>query len=177
MGGVPEPGTRAPEFTLPEAYGAEVRLSEVLSGSHALINFFPSDWGAICTLNIKTLNTLYPKFRELGVEVMAISTNSTFCHSAWKMHLGVEYPILADFDGRVSGSYGVLVGEEGYMMGRSKRSVFIIDRRGVVRYKWVTEDPAIEPDYDLLIETCSRLGGGLSLGPAQAGRTPESSNP
>ncbi len=153
----PEVGARAPEFELPEAYGGTVRLSEALARRSVVLVFYPSDWGVMCAVELRMLQGLGPKFEEVGAQVVAISTNSVFCHSAWKIHMKFTFPLLADFDGQVSDSYGVLVGEEGYMMGRSMRAVFIVDREGIVRYRWVTYDNASEPDYEQLLDVCSLL--------------------
>ena len=153
----PEVGTRVPEFELPEAFGGTVCLSEVLSRRSVVLVFYPSDWGVMCAVELKMLQGLGPKFEEATAQVVGISTNSVFCHSAWKLHMNFTFPLLSDFDGRVSATYGVLVGEEGYMMGRSMRSVFIVDRERVLRYRWVTYDNASEPDYDRLLEVCSHL--------------------
>jgi peroxiredoxin len=152
-----EVGTRAPDIELPEAFGGTVRLSEVLARSSVVLAFYPSDWGVMCAQELKMLQELGPRFEEVGAQVLAISTNSVFCHSAWKIHMNFTFPLLADFDGRVSDLYGVLVGEEGYMRGRSMRAVFILDREGVLRFRWVTYDNASEPDYDRLLEVCSLL--------------------
>ena len=176
MTGVPTVGERAPDFELPEAYGGAVRLSEVLPRATAVVAFYPSDWGAMCAVEMRMLKYIHPQLRALGAEVLAISTNSTFCQSAWRMHMDLPFPLLSDFHGRVSSTYGVLVGDESYMHGRSKRSVFVVDRSGILRYQWITEDPAIEPDYDVLLEVCQELlSEEAASSPAPAGRTPGSS--
>ena len=153
----PAVGEIVPDFELPEAYGGKVRLSDVLARDTALIAFYPSDFGAMCAVEMKALQNLNVQFREQRTQVLGVSTNSAFVHSAWKSHLNLPFPLLADFDGKMSDRYGVLVREEGYMLGRCKRGVFIIDRGGVLRYKWITEDHASEPDYDELLAVCSEL--------------------
>jgi glutaredoxin-dependent peroxiredoxin len=152
-----EVGTRVPEFELPEAFGGTVRLSEVLSSHAVVLAFYPSDWGVMCAVEMKMLQELGSRFEEAGSQVVGISTNSVFSHSAWKLHMNFTFPLLADFDGRVSGLYGVLVGDEGYMRGRSMRAVFIVDRDRTLRYRWITYDNASEPDYDRLLAVCSHL--------------------
>ncbi|MBI0583354.1 MAG: redoxin domain-containing protein [Methanomassiliicoccus sp.] len=163
MAPVPAIGEIAPDFELPEAYGGMVRLSEAAAGGLVLLAFYPSDFGIMCTVEMKMLQSLLPKFEDLHTAVMGISTNSVFTHSAWKGSMKFTFPILSDFDGRVSDSLGVFVGEmaaAGYMLGRCMRAVFIIDRDMVVRYFWVTEDHASEPDYDELLDVCARLDRG-----------------
>jgi peroxiredoxin len=153
-------GEKAPDFALPEAYGGTVRLSEALSKRNVLLAFYPSDFGVMCSVELKMLQHLLPRFEKLCTTVMGISTNSVFTHAAWKEHMGFTFPLLSDFHGQVSGSLGVFIGEPsdaGYMLGRCMRAVFIIDRHQVVRFFWATEDHASEPDYDLLLEVCAQL--------------------
>jgi peroxiredoxin len=153
-------GETAPDFELPEAYGGTVRLSDLLSRRHALLAFYPSDFGIMCAVELKMLQSLLPRFEERNTTVMGISTNSVVTHSAWKEHMGFTFPLLSDFNGMVSDSLGVLLGEKihsGYMLGRCMRAVYIIDRDRRVRYFWATEDHASEPDYEELLDTCARL--------------------
>jgi peroxiredoxin len=153
-------GDTAPDFELPEAFGGTVRLSDVLTRGSALLAFYPSDFGVMCAVELKMLQSLLPRFEELHTTVLGISTNSVVTHSAWKEHMKFTFPLLSDFNGQVSDALGVLLGEEvhtGYMLGRCMRAVYIIDRERKVRYFWVTEDHASEPDYDELLEICSRL--------------------
>jgi peroxiredoxin len=171
----PEVGARVPDFELPEAYGGTVRLSEVLSDRCAVLVFYTGDFGIICSVEIKQFQRMYDEFKQAGAEIVGIATNSLFVHSAWKDHLHLPFPLLSDFDGRVSDEYGVLLGAEGYLKGRSRRSIFIVDRQGVLRYTWISIDTSQteEPDYDEVLRNCQELGS--VTGSALADRTPGSS--
>jgi peroxiredoxin len=171
----PEVGDRAPDFELPEAYGGSIRLCELVQRGSAILVFYSGDFGIICSVQMKQLQRMYDGFRQAQAEIVGIATNSQFVHSAWKCHLDLPFPLLSDFDGRVSDAYGVLMGEEGYLKGRSRRSVFIVDRQGVVRYAWVSYDTsqAEEPDYDELLKVCQDLCPVSERAPAD--RTPGSS--
>lgn len=152
-------GEKAPEFELPEAYGGSLRLSELMGRGTTVLVFYNGDFGIICSVEMKQLQRMQGDFRKAGAEIVGICTNSRPVHSAWKEHMGLEFPLLSDFDGRVSDDYGVLIGEQGYLRGRSRRSVFIVDRMGVVRYVWISyeESQTEEPDYDELLDACARL--------------------
>lgn len=152
-------GERAPEFELPEAYGGSLRLSELMGRGTSVLVFYNGDFGIICSVEMKQLQRMQGDFRKAGAEIVGICTNSRPVHSAWKEHMDLEFPLLSDFDGRVSDDYGVLIGEQGYLRGRSRRSVFIVDRMGVVRYVWISyeESQTEEPDYDELLDACARL--------------------
>ncbi len=171
-------GDRAPEFELPEAFGGTVRLEDVLTKGNAVLVFFSGSFGYMCNLQMKQLTRMYADFRQAGAELVGLGTNSNFVNSAWKEHLQMPFPILSDFDGEVSDSYGVLIGREGhYLAGHARRSVFVVDKRGIIRYAWISYDPsqAQEPDYDELLEACQNISS--FSGPAPAGRTPETSIP
>jgi peroxiredoxin len=160
MGRGPSVGEVIPDFVLPEAFGGTVRLSDLLRQGHALLAFYPSDFGVMCSVEMRALQGKLPQFHERGTTVVGISTNSVVTHSAWKEHMGFTIPRLSDYDGKVSDSLGVFVveaPEQEYMLGRCLRAVAIVDHRHILRFFWVTEDHASEPDYDLLLDACSLL--------------------
>jgi peroxiredoxin len=153
-------GDIAPIFTLPEAYGNTIRLADLLHKGSIMIVFFSGAFGYMCNLQMKQLMRMGDDFKQANTEIVGIGTNSNFVNSAWKEHLKIPFSILSDFEGRVSGSYHVLIGEEGHFLsGHARRSVFILDREGVVRYSWISYDPsqAEEPDYDELLDACQKL--------------------
>jgi len=72
------------------------------------------------------------------------------------MH-NLPYPLLSDWNKTLSQAYGVLYAKLGDYEGVSKRSVFVLDRDGIVRYKWVTEDPKVPPDASVVASEVARL--------------------
>lgn len=166
-------GDPAPDFDLPIAYSGRVRLSELVKERTVILAFYPSDFGIICSVEMKQLKAIYDDLVQAGAEVLGVSTNSQFVHSAWREHLDLPFPLVADFDGKMSDSYGALA-HEYYMFGRSKRALFIVDRRRTVRYTWVSEDPSLEPDYDEVLQICRDLNQEHSspASPVPAGSTP-----
>lgn len=176
MARAPLLGEIAPEFDLPEAYGGTLQLSGLRKRGTSVLVFYNGDFGVICSVEMKQFQRMYDDFRKAGAEIVGICTNSQFVHSAWRERLDLQFPLLSDFDGKVSGEYGVLMGEEGYLMGRSRRSIFIVDQEGVVRYVWISYDPSQtqEPDYDELLSCCQEIG---IKGKVPADRTPGSAMP
>jgi len=170
----PSVGEKAPEFNLPEAYGGSLRLSELIGKGPAVLVFYNGDFGVICSVEMKQFQCMYDDFRRTGAEIVGICTNSLTVHSAWRERLDLRFPLLSDWNGKVSDDYGVLLGDTGYLNGRSRRSVFVVDREGIVRYTWISYDTsqAEEPDYDDILKSCQDIE--LS-GRAPADRTPGSS--
>ncbi len=168
-------GDAAPEFELPEASERMVNLKDQIKKGSVILIFYPADWGMMCTVEIKMFKCLSSQFAEQKARLLGICTNSTAVHRSFKEHLGIEFPLLSDIDGRVSQLYGVLAGEEGYLKGRCERAVFVIDSTRVVRFKWVGPDPAQEPDYDKILEVSKAYAAANQPSRAQVDRTPESS--
>lgn len=94
------------------------------------------------------LGHLTPQIRSLGAEPVAIAVTATFSQLAFAEALGVDFPMLSDWDGVVAHSYGVQYVEWKGHAGLAKRSVFVIDADGRVQYRWVTEDALVEPDLN-----------------------------
>src|SRR5437867_341340 len=78
-------------------------------------------------------------------------------HKVFRASHSLPYPLLSDWNKTVSRAYGVLYAKLGDYEGVSKRSVFVLDREGVVRYRWVTEDPKVPPDENRILEEVRRL--------------------
>ena len=83
--------------------------------------------------------------------MIGISTDGPFCHQAFAEKVGIDFPLLSDYNKEVIPQYGVQYEDLAGYKGPAKRSVFIIDQDGTVQYKWVTDDPAILPDLDEVI--------------------------
>ncbi len=84
---------------------------------------------------------------------------ATFSQLAFAEALGVDFPMLSDWDGVVTHSYGVQYLEWRGHAGLAKRSVFVIDADGRVQYRWVTEDTLVEPDLKEAILVLESLAG------------------
>ena len=77
---------------------------------------------------------------------MAIAVTATFSQKRFAKELGVSFPLLSDWNREVSQAWGVGYTEWKGHRGVAKRSVFVIDRAGTVRYRWVTDDALELPD-------------------------------
>ena len=89
-----------------------------------------------------------PLFKVLNAVVLGISVDSRHSHKAFSEHLGLEFPLLSDYDKKVCQAYGVL--REG---GFAERALFVVDRQGIIRYVHVNpigEVPDNKPVLDVL---------------------------
>jgi peroxiredoxin len=92
------------------------------------------------------------ELRAAGIQPVAIAVTATYSQMAFAQRLGVDFPLLSDWSREVSKAYGVSYDVWKGHDGVAKRSVFLIDPTGVVRYRWVTEDSEVLPDLDEVFE-------------------------
>jgi peroxiredoxin len=91
------------------------------------------------------------EIRALGADVLAVAVTATFSQQAFARSLGVDFPLLSDWDRTVCADYGVRYDVWKGHAGLAKRSVFVIARDGLVRYRWVTDDALVLPDLDAVV--------------------------
>jgi peroxiredoxin len=147
-----EPGTPAPDFKLPDQDGKEVSLAD-LKGQTTVLVFYPADFSPVCTDQLNVYQEVLPEFAEQGVKLVGISVDSAYCHRAFRDHLGVAMPLLADFHpkGEVARKFGVWSDKYGV----SGRALFLLDEEGVVRWSHLSpplEVPGANLIFDALAE-------------------------
>ena len=119
------------------------------AGKYVVLLFYPFDFTYVCPTELIAFSENMQKFKELGAEVLGISTDSHFTHLAWiktnrkEGGLGkIEYPLLADISKDISRSYGVLVEDPtDDLYGAALRGLFIIDGNGKIRSIQVNDAP------------------------------------
>lgn len=140
-------GTPAPDFTLPDANGRPVSLSDY-RGRPVVLVFYPLDWSPGCSRQLELYQQELGEFEARGAAVIGVSVDSIYSHGAWAAVRGITFPLLSDFHpkGDVARRYGVWRNSDGF----SDRALYVIDADGVIRYADVS--PRVEhlPDiYDL----------------------------
>ena len=142
-------GREAPDFDVPAVLGngeivGSYKLSEAAKGKYAIVFFYPLDFTFVCPSELIALDKRMDAFKELGVEVVAVSVDSQFTHNAWrntpvdKGGIGaVRYVMAADVSHQIARNYGVEVaaGTVAY------RGAFLIDKKGLVRHQVVNDLP------------------------------------
>jgi len=151
-------GDKAPEFTLIDADRKPRSLSE-FRGKNVVLAFFPGAFTGVCTKEMCSLRDSMARFNEMNAQVVAISVDSPFANKAFAAQNNLQFPLLSDFTRAVVKSYGIVLdgfaGIEGY--SAAKRSVFVLDKSGVVRFVWITDNPGVEPNYDEVTKAVSSL--------------------
>ncbi len=121
-------GDLAPDFTLAGTGGREYTLSSY-RGRPVVLVFYPGDDTPVCTKQLNSYNDDLGEFAEMNAQVLAISAQSVASHEAFAAKHGFAFPLLADTDKKVAASFGTLG-----PIGFPRRSIFIVDADGVVRY-------------------------------------------
>ena len=152
-------GQRVPDFALPDSDGKLRRVSEFNHAGAMVIAFFPFAFSGVCDKEMCSFRDGYSDFSNLGAQVVGISVDSVYTLKAFTQTYNLPFPLLSDFNKKIARSYGVLqdswVGH-GYR-GVAKRSVFVVDVRGFLRYRWVSGTPADEPPYQDVIRAITKL--------------------
>ena len=121
-------GDQAPDFTLAGTGGREYTLSSY-RGQPVVLVFYPGDDTPVCTKQLNSYNDDLAEFGEMNAQVLGISAQDVASHETFAAKHGFAFPLLADTDKQVAASYGTLG-----PIGFPRRSVFIVDAHGVVRY-------------------------------------------
>ena len=121
-------GDDAPGFSLPSTGGATITL-EQYRGTPVVLVFYPGDDTPVCTKQLNAYNDELAQFEALDAQVLAVSAQGVESHEKFAGKHGFRFPLLADTDKEVAAAYGTLG-----PLGFPRRSVFVIDRHGVVRY-------------------------------------------
>ena len=121
-------GDKAPDFTLPGTGGRSYSLSSY-AGQPVVLVFYPGDDTAVCTRQLNSYNDELAEFEKVGAQVLAVSAQDVASHEGFSDKHGFRFPLLADTDKSVAGQYGTLG-----PLGFPRRSVFVIDARGIVRF-------------------------------------------
>lgn len=121
-------GDAAPDFSLPGTGGREYSLSE-FAGRPVVLVFYPGDDTPVCTKQLNAYNDGLESFRDLDAQILAISAQDLSSHERFADKHGFAFPLLADTDKAVASAYGTLG-----PIGFPRRSVFVVDAHGVVRY-------------------------------------------
>jgi len=144
-----EIGQKPPDFQLLDQARVMRSLSE-FSGKKTVLAFFPGAFTGVCTKEMCALRDSMQAFQNVGAQVVGISVNDPFANKGFSDVNNLQFPILSDYTRETIRKYNVVqvnfAGLKGY--DTAKRSVFILDEKGVVRFKWVSEDPGKEPSYE-----------------------------
>ena len=151
------PGDKAPTFTLPDTEKNSVSLEDY-KGKNVLLLFFPMAFTGVCTEELCQMRDNIAQYNNLDAEVLALSVDSPFTLAKFKEDQKLNFPLLSDFNKTTSRAYDSLYEEFVLgLKGVSKRSAFVIDREGTIRYTEVLENAGEIPNFQAVKETLTSL--------------------
>lgn len=124
-------GDAAPDFTLKDQKGTDVRLKDLLAEKAVVLYFYPADETPGCTAEACSFRDSYEAFKEVGAEVVGVSSDSAASHQGFVTHHRLPFILLADEGGKVRKQYDVPKSLFGLIDGRV---TYVIDRQGIVRH-------------------------------------------
>ena len=156
----PKVGDPAPDFKLPYATAEKIffRPDEHMSlsalrGKTVVLAFYPADWSGGCTTEVCTFRDTFADLGKLNAVILGISGDYVFSHHEWAKHHKLTFPLLSDHDHKIARAY------DSYMeqYGLNKRTIFVIDKDGVVRYSNLAFKAGDKKDYDALRAEIEKL--------------------
>jgi glutaredoxin-dependent peroxiredoxin len=158
-------GDKAPDFELSTktAEGPKkVKLSSNFGQKNTVLLFFPMAYTGVCTKEMcevsKDLNT----YAGLNADVVGISGDNPFAQAEWAVKEKITVPLLSDYEHTVAHAYGIaydsfLPQKNLGMGGVAKRSAFVVDKQGVIRYAEFSDDPGQLPNFERIKQTVAML--------------------
>jgi peroxiredoxin len=146
-----EVGDEAPRFTAPLANGdvEEFNFLEDAGDAPTVLAFFPGAFTSVCTEELCTFQSELAAFEDVGATVYGVSVDSPFALDEFRDQEGLGFGLVSDSNKEIIDAYDVEMDFAGLgYYGVAKRAVFVVDADGVVTYKWVSDDPGVEPDYE-----------------------------
>ena len=154
-------GDQAPDFTLkrkaPEGL-EDIALSDYRDKKNVVLLFFPLAYTSVCTDEMCSVSQGLDAYEKLDAQVIGISVDSPFAQEAWANANNITIPLVSDFNKEVGAAYGSQYDELLGFKGVAKRSAFVIDRSGTVRFASVSDDPKVVPDFEAIKSCLEGLG-------------------
>lgn len=150
-------GDKAPDFSLFNTEKQAVSLSE-LKGQNVVLLFFPLAFTSTCTAELCGVRDDIANYSKLDAKVFGISVDSLFSLGKFKEEQGLNFDLLSDFNKTASTDYGSLY--DSFVLGMngvSKRSAFVVDKEGIIRYVEVLESAGDIPNLDAVKQVLANL--------------------
>ena len=150
-------GDTAPNFELVDTE-LKMRTLDEFKGGKIVLSFIVAASSPVCEAELCTFRDSWDEISNLGAQVIAISNDGPFANKAFAEKNNYNFPLLGDYKSQTIRDYDVLMPHLLHVKdyNAAKRSVFVIDENGTVVYKWISEDPLKEPNYQEIIEVLKK---------------------
>ena len=148
----------APDFNLKNTEKNDIALSSY-KGKTVVLAFYPGAFTGVCDTEMCSLRDSMNSFNDLNTTVLGISVDSPWANAEFAKKYEINFSLLSDYNRDVSKAYDMIFnglgGLEAYEC--SNRGVIIVDGEGLIQYRWVAENPGVEPNYSEIIEKVKSL--------------------
>jgi peroxiredoxin len=151
-----EVGSTAPDFTLPNQDREPVTLSQQ-RGRPVVLAFFPAAFSSTCEKELCTFRDSLGRLSRANAQIYGISVDTFFALKAFADQQRLPFPLLSDFNKQAIRDFGVVNEDMIGLKEIAKRSVFVLDKTGVIRYREVLDDGRLEPDYQKVFDAVASL--------------------
>ena len=137
-------GSKAPDFSLKSRHGGnliDVKLADNLGSKNTVLLFFPLAFTGVCTTEMCDMSSGLGTWEELNAAVIAVSVDSPFAQEAWAQQKGITITLASDLNKEVTKKYDVLLEDLVGIGSAARRSAFVIDKEGIIRYSESTPTP------------------------------------
>jgi glutaredoxin-dependent peroxiredoxin len=150
-------GQAAPDFALYDNEKNKVTLSEQ-KGNNVVLLFFPAAFTGVCTAELCSVRDNLKNYENVNAKVYGISVDSVFTLNKFKQEQNLNFPLLSDFNREASKAYDSLYETFVFdMQGVSKRSAFVVDKVGIIRYAEVLENAGEQPNFEAINQALQTL--------------------
>ncbi|MFW9830657.1 MAG: redoxin domain-containing protein [Candidatus Thorarchaeota archaeon] len=152
-------GQSAPPLKLIDT-DLKIRTLKEFKGQTVVLAFFPGAFTDVCTRELCHFRDTLANFESVNAQVLAISVNDPFTNKAFAEQNRLYFPILCDYNRIAIRAYDVVQDGFGKLADytTAKRAVFVISPEGFIRWKWITDNPAIEPPYGEIQHAVDDIG-------------------
>ncbi len=151
-------GDIAPEFELPDSNMKIHKLSDY-KGKKVVLAFFPAAESPVCTAEMCNFRDSNDELSKLGAQIIGISVDGPFANKFFTENRHLNFPLLSDYKRDSIQKYDVVLQDLASLKdyNAAKRAIFVIDNNQIIRYKWVSDNPLVEPNYKEISEQLSKI--------------------
>ncbi|HET9806293.1 MAG TPA: peroxiredoxin [Nitrososphaeraceae archaeon] len=150
---IPNVGDTAPDFELVNEEMKSMKLSDI-KDKKVILAFFPAAESPVCTAEMCNFRDYLSDLNNKNAQVIGISIDGPFANKFFKENHHLNFPLLSDYNREVIKKYNVVMKDLASLKdyNAAKRSIFILDKDRKIQYKWVSDNPLIEPNYKEIMD-------------------------
>ena len=149
-------GQPLPTATLYDGNLAPHNMAEIAAGKPTVLLFFPAAYTRVCEKELCTVRDGLSAYSEIGAQVFGVSVDTPWTLANYAKQLGVQYPLLSDFNREAVKVLGLEIAIKG-LQGVSQRAAFVLDGAGALQWQWIAENPGQEPPYEEVVGALKAL--------------------